>query len=61
MDTSLRSVRYTRLETEESEGEEDESPPKQVVQTHSIKGKAYLTSSWILMEGFQNKLTIFDL
>ena len=27
---SLKNVRYTRLETEESEGEEDESPPTHV-------------------------------
>lgn len=27
---SLKSVRYTRLETEESEGDEDESPPTHV-------------------------------
>ena len=28
---SLKNIRYTRLETEESEGDEDESPPTHVV------------------------------
>lgn len=38
---SLKSVRYTRLETEESEGEDDESPPTHVKlsdETTYIKG-----------------------
>ena len=40
----LKNVHYQRLETEESDGEEDESPPTHVELNHNsnhVKGKAF--------------------
>ncbi len=48
---SLKNVRYTRLETEESEGDEDETPPTHVEvnnESPHIKGdgQARLSMEW---------------
>lgn len=43
---SLKNVRYTRLETEESDAEEDESPPTHVEvnsEPNYVKGVSFYT------------------
>ena len=44
---SLKGVRYTKLETDDSDAEDDESPPKHVRVSNGphIKGKEALGSS----------------
>ena len=55
---SLKNVHYQRLETEDSDGEEDEAPPTHVElhNSHYVKGREFLnttTSKYTFPCGYQ--------